>query len=66
MAAHSDSQASGTHPAHNAAIRIDGDHKTETRVYGLRGHIRNMLEARGAKVPSDVVYEDIIIGLAKG
>lgn len=47
------------HPAHNAAIRFNGDQKTEIRVYGLRGHLRNMLEARGAKVPPDTVYEEV-------
>jgi hypothetical protein len=46
------------HPAHNAAIRLEGDRQTELRVYGLRGHIRNMLEARGAKIPEGVVYEE--------
>jgi hypothetical protein len=48
------------HPAHNTAIRVNGDQKTEIRVYGLRGHLRNMIEARGAKVPPDVVYEETI------
>lgn len=46
------------HPAHHAATRINGDVMTELRVYGLRGHIRNMLEARGATVPDGTVYQE--------
>ena len=49
------------HPAHNVGIRVDGNQKTDIRVDGLRGHLRNMIEARGAKVPPDVVYEEIIV-----
>jgi hypothetical protein len=48
------------HPAHHGALRINGDQRTEIRVYHMRGHLRNMLEARGAKVPPDVVYEEVI------
>ncbi len=48
------------HPAHSDVLRLSGDQRTEIRVYGMRGHIRNMLEARGAKAPPDVVYEEII------
>lgn len=48
------------HPAHNFATRYNGEQKTVIRVYGHRDYIRNMLEARGAKVPADVVYEEVI------
>lgn len=48
------------HPAHHAVTRINGNQKTEIRVYDLRDRMRYMLEARGVKVPPDVVYEEVI------
>jgi hypothetical protein len=48
------------HPAHNTATRGDGARQTELRVYGLRSHVRALLEQRGAKIPPDVVYEQEI------
>jgi hypothetical protein len=48
------------HPVSSTVTRIDGSQQTELRSYGLRAHIRNMLEKRGVKVPPDVVYEEVI------
>jgi hypothetical protein len=48
------------HPVHNSVTRLDGARQTELRVYGLRSHVRVMLEKRGVKVPDGVVYEQEI------
>jgi len=48
------------HPVRGAATRINGDERTEIRVYRLRSYLKSMLEARGVKVPSDIVYEEVI------
>jgi hypothetical protein len=48
------------HPANNSAVRVDGERRTEFRVYGLRDHVRALLEKRGVKIPAGVVYEEVV------
>lgn len=48
------------HPVSSTATRYTGTIGTEIRVYGLREHVRAMLEKRGVKVPPGIVYEEEI------
>jgi hypothetical protein len=46
------------HPAYSKATRYIGTEGTAIRVYGIRNHVRAVLERRGVKVPFGVVYEE--------
>ncbi|HSQ55970.1 MAG TPA: hypothetical protein VLM40_09495, partial [Gemmata sp.] len=48
------------HPLHYTQTQLEGDKRTEVRVYHFRTLARAMLEQRGVKVPPGVVYEEEI------
>ena len=46
------------HPVHIETVLFTGNQGTASREYRLRGHVRDLLKKRGAKIPPGVVYEE--------
>ena len=46
------------HAVHSTLTRYEGAAGTMIRYYGLRDHVRALLEGRGVKIPSGVVYKE--------